>query len=164
MKNPFSDALNEAIESSKYHAETIGKAARLLAFMSSQNVPEEVMKTISSINVYTDSLYINLSDKSKGSHAPIGLTKIFGDFKKTPSLDGKSLTLTASLPQDHPSGLRFVSISGYLPDTCKLVQERVPISEDLKKQYEDMIQNGAVRFKTVCGEEEEIKEEEGVFA
>lgn len=158
--NPFEQELNSVASSLEYQAKLVGKAAQLMAYFA--GFAEVTSDDIGSLSVYSSSLNFILAVKeSKFTNKLAQFTGL--NFEKVRSLDGKSIRLVSKfLPAEHPLaklGIAEISVHGYLPASCKVVEVgRVPIDEQTKAVYEDLIANGRPTYETKCGDEEPAEE------
>jgi len=139
----------------KITAERIGVLGMLNGYFSAFS--EITSDDVKNMSLYSDSLTFHLDVKdSKFVHKLAQFTGL--KFEKKPAYDGQSIQLVADVPKEHPlstAGITSLSVSGYLPESCKVVVEsHEPISDDLKEIYSKLITEGRPVYKTVCSEPE----------
>jgi hypothetical protein len=102
-----------------------------------------------------------LDPKQDQGHLAVDMAKVFEQtVNKRQSYDGQSIVLEVSLPQGLDLfGISEISTRGYKPTPCKLEEYRVPVSEERKKQLEEELTLGSVRFKMNCTPESESESE-----
>lgn len=150
-------------ESAKIHLENAVLFARLHGYFLAHQKGRDILTNddLSGIDFASYSgLTFTLKVKdSKIAHAisqflELKLVKTFSEYSKT-------FDLTATVPKDHPLkflGVDQVNVRGYMPDTCKLVEVRVPLTEAEEKYHTETLQLGKVTYKTDCGPETETAE------
>jgi hypothetical protein len=159
------DAMAEAQkysgDSAKTHLEVAAAFARLHGYFLAHQKGRDIITNddLSSIDFASYS-GLTFSLKVKDSKLPHAITQ-FLELKLVKAFNeySKTFDLTATVPDDHPLkflGVNFVSVRGYMPDTCKLVETRVPLSETELAYHQDILAQGKVQYKTDCGLEADL--------
>jgi len=143
-------------ETLEYAGKNLSRAASLMSWFTETEERRNFLNDprISGLNLYTSSMILVLDNKQDHSHFAVDMAKVFGKpVTKSPSYDGQSILLTVK--DLKISDITEISTWGYKPSTCKLEEYRVPVTEERKKQLEDELTLGSVKFKMNCAPEPE---------
>ncbi len=164
MQITGADAMFQAIKDMKrgitYSLETIDRMGMVRGFMLGSSAGREVLVSddIEGMGLSSTTLFIGLAKKDTRLPVRILHALHLKMFKKVPdpNQNNQTLMLQVEIPEGHPlkGSLDMVNVHGYLGKNCKAVPFREPLSEERKKQLQDELELGTLRFKTICDGEE----------
>lgn len=149
--NPFEQEIKDVGRSLESQAKHLAHLGGVYAYFA--GFEEATSDDISGMSAYSDGLSFKLAVKdSKFVHALAQFTGL--NFVKSLSYDGQSITLTAEVPEEHRLfvlGVKRVFVSGYLPESCKVVvKEYKPLTDAEREVYETLLASGRPVYATDC--------------
>lgn len=139
----YNDAVKQAFESAAWYAKQAANLASETRFLQLDlTVVSSIDVSETSISIYLDSAS-NREAQREFIHCAAQVFEV-KDMEKTPNWNKSSLCASGRTSDD-----KYLTISGYVPPTCELVEVEEPVSDWQIKRAESLLATRTVKVKKV---------------